>query len=120
ARPRLVRYYGGAADLSLFLLDEGLLDRFQGELVGDDLLPRIALPGARHHVEGAAQVLGLVGAEAEDAALAEDDPGRIELGLPAHVDVADLEVRSLGRGHAQALVDALGVAHHLHHATAHA
>src|SRR6185503_14073526 len=114
-RPRLARDDGGAGDVAFVLLDEGLLDRFQGELVGDDLLPRIALPGARHHVEGAAQVLGLVVGESEDAAVAEDDPGRIELGLPAHVDVADLEVRSLGRGHAQALVDDLGLAHQLHH-----
>src|SRR6185295_16623331 len=74
-RPRLVRDDGGAGDVAFVLLDEGLLDRFQGEFVGDDLLPRIALPGARHHVEGAAQVLGLVVGESEDAAVAEDDPG---------------------------------------------
>jgi hypothetical protein len=59
-------------------------------------------------------VLGLVVGETDDAAVAEDDPGRIELGLPAHVDVADLDVRPFGRGHAKTLVHHVGVAHQLH------
>src|SRR5258705_14019027 len=90
----------GAGDVALVLLDEGLLDRLERELVRDDLVPRVARASARHHVERAAQVLGLVVREADDAAVPEDDPGRIELGLPAHVDVADLEIRAFGRGHA--------------------
>src|SRR4029077_16225152 len=84
ALPRSVGDDRGAGDVPLVLLDEGLLDRFQRELVGDDLVPRVAVPRAGHHIEGPAQVLGLVVREAEDAAVAEDDPGRIELGLPAH------------------------------------
>src|SRR6266851_7740144 len=90
----------GAGDVAFVLLDEGLLDRLERELVRDDLVPRIAPAGARHHVERPAQVLGLVVREADDAAVAEDDPGRIELGLPAHVDIADLEIRALRCGHA--------------------
>ncbi|MFN7001280.1 MAG: lyase family protein, partial [Elioraea tepidiphila] len=43
----------------------------------------------------AAQMLGLVVRLSDDAAVAEDDPGRIELGLPADVDVADLEIGPL-------------------------
>src|SRR5712692_3474078 len=73
----LVRKNGGAGDVTLVLLDEGLLDRLQRELVRDDLVPRIAIACARHHVERPAQVLGFVVREAEDAAVAEDDPSRV-------------------------------------------
>src|SRR5258705_9589147 len=65
----------GAGDVALVLLDEGFLDRFERELVRDDLVPRVARAGARHHVERAAQVLGLVVGEADDAAGAGEGPG---------------------------------------------
>src|SRR5262245_8874092 len=88
---RSLRHDGGAGHVALVLLDEGLLDRLQRELVRDDAVPRVAPAGARQQVERAAQVLGLVVGEAEDAAIAEDDQGRVVLGLPAHVELADLD-----------------------------
>src|SRR5499425_3712927 len=99
--------------MSLVLLGERAVDLLQRILVRDDTTPRILRQRALHEIERAAQVLGFVVSEPDDAAVAEDDPRRIELGLPSDVDVADLEVRALGSRHAQALVDHAGMADEL-------
>src|SRR6266566_6761891 len=110
-----VRHDRRAGDVALVLLDERLVDLLERELVRDDATPRILVERAPHEVEGAAEMLGLVVGEADDPPVAEDDPRGIELGLPAHVDVADLEVRALGRRHPKALLDHAGVADQLQH-----
>src|SRR5207249_3586182 len=69
-----VRHDRGARLVALVLLNEGVVDRLERELVGDDLLPRVARERAVHEVERAAQMLGFVVREAEDLAVAEDDP----------------------------------------------
>src|SRR6266571_4713712 len=109
-----VRHDRGARDVALVLLNEGVVDRLERELVGDDLLPRVARERAVHEVERAAQMLGFVVREAEDLAVAEDDPRGVELGFPADIDVADLQIRPLGRRHPEPLVDHLRVADQLH------
>src|SRR2546422_2391479 len=107
-----VRHDRGARHVALVLLNEGVVDRLERELVGDDLLPRVARERAVHEV--AAQMLGFVVREAEDLAVAEDDPRGVELGFPADIDVADLQIRPLGRRHPEPLVDHLRVADQLH------
>src|SRR2546426_965742 len=109
-----VRHDRGARHVALVLLNEGVVDRVERELVGDDLLPRVARERAVHEVERAAQMLGFVVREAEDLAVAEDDPRGVELGFPADIDVADLQIRPLGRRHPEPLVDHLRVADQLH------
>src|SRR2546425_3719674 len=109
-----VRHDRGARHVALVLLNEGVVDRLERELVGDDLLPRVARERAVHEVERAAQMLGFVVREAEDLAVAEDDPRGVELGFPADIDVADLQIRPLGRRHPEPLVDHLRVADQLH------
>src|SRR5438094_10110136 len=91
-----VRHYRGAGHVPLVLLGERAVDLLQRVLVRDDLVPGIFRQRSQHEVERAAQVLGLVVGEADDAAVAEDDPRRIELGLPADVEVADLEIGPFG------------------------
>src|SRR5207249_805163 len=76
--------------------------------------PIRASSSAVHEVERAAQMLGFVVGEAEDLTVAEDDPRGIELRLPADVDIADLQIRPLGRRHPEPLVDHLRVADQLH------
>src|SRR5437667_210925 len=109
-----VRHDRGARHVALVLLNEGVVDRLERELVGDHLLPRVARERAVHEVERAAQMLGFVVREAEDLAVAEDDPRGVELGFPADIDVADLQIRPLGRRHPEPLVDHLRVADQLH------
>src|SRR5437870_5069662 len=110
-----VRHDRRAGDMALVLLDERLVDLLERELVRNHPTPRVLVERAPHEVEGAAEVLGLVVREADDPPVAEDDPRRIELGLPAHVDVADLEVGALRRRHAQALLDHAWMADQLQH-----
>src|SRR2546425_13261837 len=99
-----MRHDRGAGHVPLARLGQRAVDLLQRLLVRDDLVPGIFRQRSQHEVERAAQVLGLVVGEADDAAVAEDDPRRIELGLPADVDVADLEIGPFGRRHAQSLV----------------
>src|SRR5215467_432858 len=76
-----VRDNRGARHMSLVLLGERVVDLLQRILVRDDTTPRILRQRALHEIERAAQVLGFVVSEPDDAAVAEDDPRRIELGL---------------------------------------
>src|SRR5262249_40217387 len=96
---------GAARDVAVLLLPKRFVDLLQREPSGDDLVVRIPLARGGHQVERALQMLGLVVHRAEETPVAEDEPRRIDRRLPARVDVADVDVRALGRDHAQAFVD---------------